>query len=89
MGAQKIGVPHPNLRSGDGFPECRKGKVYKSVKPGVVPRFLVLVPVQAKVYETEKLRCNLCGEIQTAPLPEEAGTDKYDETVGAMIAVLK
>lgn len=88
-GAQKIGVPHPNLRVGDGCPECRKGKVYKSVKPGVVLRFLASVPVQAKVYETEKLRCNLCGEIYTAPLPEEAGKDKYDETVGAMIAVLK
>ena len=88
-GAQKIPVKHPSLRSGDRCPECEKGKVYNSVKPGVLLRFLASVPVQAKVYETEKLRCNLCGEIFTAPTPEEAGPDKYDETVGAMIAVLK
>jgi hypothetical protein len=36
-----------------------------------------------------KLRCNLCGEIYTAETPEEAGKNKYDETVGSMIAVLK
>lgn len=88
-GAQKIAVTHPSLRAADRCPECEKGKLYKSVKPGVLLRFLASVPVQAKVYETEKLRCNLCGEIFTAPTPEEAGKDKYDETVGAMIAVLK
>jgi hypothetical protein len=88
-GAQKVPVPHPELRAGGRCPGCEKGKVYHSVKPGVLLRFFASVPVQAKVYEQEKLRCNLCGEIFTAPTPEEAGKEKYDETVGAMIAVLK
>lgn len=88
-GARKIPVQHPSLRSGDRCPGCQKGKVYNSVNPGVLLRFFASVPVQARVYEIEKLRCNLCGEIFTAPTPEEAGPAKYDETVGAMIAVLK
>lgn len=88
-GAKKVPVPHPELRAGDRCPGCLKGKVYQSVKPGVLLRFFASVPVEATVYEKEKLRCNLCNEIFTAPTPAEAGKDKYDETVGAMIAVLK
>jgi len=37
----------------------------------------------------EKLRCNLCGEVFKADLPKEAGQNKYDETVGAVIGVMK
>jgi len=88
-GADKVCVSHPELRPKDICPACEKGKVYKSVKPGTLLRFLASVPVKATVYEMDKLRCNLCGEIFTAPVPEEAGPAKYDETVAAMIAVLK
>jgi hypothetical protein len=35
------------------------------------------------------LRCNLCGQIFTAPLPEAAGETKYDETANAIIPLLK
>jgi len=35
------------------------------------------------------LRCNLCGEIFTAKAPEKIGDEKYDETAGTMIALLK
>jgi hypothetical protein len=34
-------------------------------------------------------RCNLCGEVFTAPEPEGVGPEKYDETTAAMIALLK
>jgi transposase len=54
-----------------------------------VLRFVGRAPVEATVYELEKLRCNLCGEIFTAGLPEDAGEKKYDEKGGAMIALLK
>jgi hypothetical protein len=37
-------------------------------------------PIAATVYELEKLRCNLCGDVFTAAAPEEAGEEKYDET---------
>jgi hypothetical protein len=44
---------------------------------------------KATVYETEKLRCNLCGEIFSAKIPQEAGEEKFDETANASIALLK
>lgn len=88
-GALKVSTPHPDLRSGEDCPGCGKGKVYKSVAPEVLLRFTASVPVQATVYEQEKFRCNLCGEIFKAPAPDEACKPKYDETVGPMIAVLK
>ena len=52
-------------------------------------RIVGRAPLEATVYELEKLRCNLCGKIFTAQVPEEAGSDKYDETAGAMVALLK
>jgi len=88
-GADKIVVPHTDLESGDSCPECLKGKVYKSKVPKVVVRIVGKAPVTARVYELDKLRCNLCGEIFTAKAPESIGDDKYDETAGSMIALLK
>ena len=40
------------------------------------------------MYELEKLRCNLCGEIFTADVPQDVGEEKYDASAGAMIALL-
>ena len=45
--------------------------------------------MQAKVYELQKLRCNLCGRVYTADAPEGVGTEKYDATAASMIALLK
>lgn len=88
-GAEKITVPHPTMKTGDVCPGCERGKVYPSLKPAVVVRVTGGAPLQSRVWETEKLRCNLCGEVFTAPLPEEAGTEKYDESAGAMIGLLR
>ena len=46
-------------------------------------------PVGALVYYLQKLRCNLCGVVFTAEPPEGANGEKYDATVGSMIALLK
>ena len=51
-------------------------------------RIVGRAPLEATVYELEKLRCNLCGKVFTAPVPE-AGKDKYDETASAMVPLLK
>ena len=88
-GADKIIVPNTELKFGDTCPECVKGKVYQMKVPKVVVRIVGNAPVTAKVYELEKLRCNLCGEIFTAKAPEKIGDEKYDETTGTMIALLK
>ncbi len=88
-GAKRVTVSHETLQHGDPCPECPKGKVYKSKIPGTVIRIVGSPPLQATVYELEKLRCNLCGEIFTAKSPQDIGTKKYDETAAAIIALLK
>ena len=87
-GAERITVSYTGLKPGDGCPLCPGGKVYPWA-PGVVVRFTGGPPLLARVWELEKLRCNLCGEIFTAQLPEDAGIEKYDESAGAMVALLK
>jgi hypothetical protein len=48
-----------------------------------------VAPIEATVYELERLRCNLCGEMFTAQAPEGVGEEKYDTQAAAMIALLK
>jgi hypothetical protein len=43
----------------------------------------------ARVYELERLRCSLCGEVYEAEAPPEVGEKKYDASAAAMIALLK
>jgi transposase len=89
-GAQRVHVPHASLKAGDRCPECDRGKVYPQREPGVLVRLIGRAPVEATVYELEKLRCNLCGEVFTAKAPAGVTEDeKYDVTVGSMIAILR
>jgi transposase len=92
-GAKQVTVPHPKMKSGEACPGCLKGKVYPLLGPNKEPRTLVRVvgqaPLAATVYALDRLRCNLCGEVFTAPEPEGVGPEKYDETTAAMIALLK
>jgi transposase len=88
-GARKVSVPEPGCQTGDPCPLCPKGKLYSLEEPGVEVRIVGRAPLEATVYELDKWRCNLCGKVFTAPLPEEAGKEKYDETAGAMVALLK
>ena len=37
----------------------------------------------------ERLRCDTCGEVFTAPVPPEARTEKYAPSVGATVALLR
>jgi len=88
-GAKKIKVRHESLKPGDVCPDCRKGKVYHGKIPAYIVRLVGSAPIGATVWELENLRCNLCLKVFTARAPEEAGTKKYDETAGSMIALLK
>jgi len=88
-GARKVSVPLPGRQAGDPCPHCPKGKLYSLEEPGVEVRIVGRAPLEATVYELDKWRCNLCGQVFTAPLPKEAGKEKYDETAGAMVALLK
>jgi len=88
-GAQKVQVPHASLQAGDPCPDGCGGKVYPQRDPGVLVRIKGQAPLAATVYELEKLRCNLCGNVYTAAAPPEAGEKKYDETAASMIALLR
>ena len=68
-GAERVAVPHESLKRGDPCPECPKGKVYPLKTPAMVLCIVGTAPVQATVYELEKLRCNLCGAVFTAEPP--------------------
>jgi transposase len=84
-----VKLPHPRLASGAPCPLCPKGKVYELALPSMVVRIVGGAPLQATVYELTRLRCNLCGQVFTAPAPEEVNQGKYDDSAAAMIAVLK
>jgi transposase len=88
-GARKVSVPHASLKAGDPCPDCQCGKVYPQRDPGVLVRVKGQAPIAATVYELEKLRCNLCGDLFTATAPEGVGEKKYDETAASMIAMLR
>ncbi len=90
-GAQKIKIPHPLLHGGEACPGCAKGKVYPMKDPGVRVRFSGVAPLQATVYECDRLRCGLCGEVYTAATPAGVGVgeEKYDETVPAVVGLLR
>jgi transposase len=87
-GAARVNVPHPSLTAGDPCPACGQGTVYEKA-PGVVVRITGQPPLAATIYQLQKLRCHLCGQVFTAPAPAEAGERKYDATAGSMIALLK
>lgn len=92
QGARRVQTPHPTMKTGDNCPACEKGRIYTQREAKVLVRIVGQAPIAATVYEMERLRCNLCGEIFTAPTPEEAGGEepnKYDETAAAMIATLR
>jgi hypothetical protein len=88
-GAAKVANTHVTLHSGDLCPECRRGKGYGLKEPATLVRFVGHAPLEATVFEMERLRCNACGQILKADEPSAPGPAKYDETAVAMIALLK
>lgn len=88
-GADKVSVPHPALHGGQACPGCEQGRVYAMSESSVLVRITGVAPLGATVYECDRLRCNLCGEIYTAPAPEGVGDQKYDATATSMIGLLK
>jgi transposase len=89
VGASRVEVAHASLESGDRCPACEKGRVYEQQDPKVLVRIVGQAPLAATVYELQRLRCNLCGEIYTAQAPEGVGEEKYDDTAAAIIAQMK
>jgi transposase len=86
-GAIHQDIGHPTLSPGDSCPDCAQGTLYAK-KPIALVRFVGQAPLQATVYQLQRMRCSLCGKTFTAPAPAEA-SEKYDPSVAAMIGLMK
>jgi len=88
-GASQVTVAHPDLHGGQVCPGCTSGKLYAQSEPAKLVRITGMAPLTATVYACDRLRCNLCGEIYTAPAPDGVGNEKYDATATSMVGLLK
>ena len=88
-GCQHVLVTHGSLCPGDTCPCCGQGTVYRHSEWSPVVRLKGQAPVGGTVYELERLRCHLCGDVYMAELPPEAGPEKYDPSVASTIATLR
>ena len=88
-GATRIPVALASPRPGQRCPQCGKGKLYPLSEPSQILRVVGQAPLQARIHELERVRCGLCGKVFTAAPPAEARGPKYDESAGAMVALLK
>lgn len=85
-GARKVEVPHSQYQSGQSCPECQRGKLHDR-PPERILRIVAQPMFAATCYALQRLRCGLCGALFTAPAPPEAGSEKYDPSVGVMLAI--
>jgi transposase len=87
--ASTVAVPHAKLKHGDGCPACREGKIYEQKQPAMRVRIVGRPPLEATVFEMQRLRCNACGQIFAADPPPAVGDNKFDHSASAMLALLK
>jgi len=88
-GAKRVPIAHPTLKVGQLCPQCLRAKLYLLKTPARLIRIVAQPLFQATLYELERLRCALCGAVFTAPAPPQAGTSKYDPSVGTMLAIMR
>lgn len=86
-GARQIQVSLESIKSGDRCP-CGKGNLYE-IDDSPLVRIVGQAPLHADIYRLERLRCNTCGDVFTAKAPEDVGSEKYDATATAMVALMK
>jgi hypothetical protein len=84
VGAERIECRHEELAAGQRCPVCGQGTLYE-LPPGRQIRIDGHALLSALRYELQKLRCSACGQIFTAPLPEEAGEEKYSPRARAVL----
>src|SRR2546430_2160189 len=77
---------HEDLAVRQRCPVCGQGTLY-ALPSGVEIRIDGHALLSAIRYELHKLRCSACGQIFTAPLPHEAGEEKYSPRARAVLVV--
>ena len=86
VGAERVECRHEELAPGQRCPVCGQGTLYE-LPPGVEIRIDGHGLLSAIRYELHKLRCSACGQVFTAPLPREAGEEKYSPRARAVLVV--
>ncbi len=86
VGARKVVCRHEDLEPGQRCPACGRGRLYP-LPSGVEIRIDGHGLLEAIHYELERLRCSGCGQVFTAPLPQEAGEEKYNARARAVLAL--
>jgi hypothetical protein len=86
--AQTIVCPICENKAGDLCPACGKGRL-RQLPAEVVIRFKGNPPITAERYERERLRCDTCGQVYKAELPEKAGDEKYDASAKVSVVMSK
>jgi transposase len=86
VGAERVECRHEELAVGQRCPVCGQGTLYE-LPPGRQIRIDGHALLSALRYELQKLRCSACGQLFTAPLPEEAGEETYSPRARAVLAV--
>jgi transposase len=62
---------HDCLKKGQVCPKCNQGKLYPYKNPAVFVRIVGRAPLGIEVHSCDRLRCNRCGELFTAPVPQD------------------
>jgi hypothetical protein len=88
-GAKKVAVSHAQLKAGAVCPGCGQGRLYDTQRPAVLLHLHAQPIIAGTVFELEKLRCALCGQLFSPPAPPEAGEEKYNANVAPMLAVMR
>jgi transposase len=85
---RRVECRHEELAVGERCPACGRGRLYR-VPPGIERRLDGNGLLSAVRYEVEKLRCSAWGQICTAPVPVEAGGEKYSARARAVLALAR
>jgi transposase len=88
-GARWVRVAHPIFKPGARCPDCARGHLRAQKRPATILRIEGSPPIVAAAYALERLRCDACGKVFTAPAPAEAGEEKYAPSAAVTIALLR
>ena len=88
-GCTPIDIEHELLKVGANCPTCTKGSLYALAAPKVLVRITGGAPLSGTIYRAQQLRCNLCGKVYAAEMPDDVGEEKYDASARSMLGMLK